>query len=87
MESKFGSYFAGVRASFDRSQYPVYFSSVDRGWVTPVKSQGTCGESASSTLIIYVSKHIPVASCVAFASMATIETCFKRVTGDDGTYS
>lgn len=54
---------------FSRSFVPDSYSSVDLGYVSPVKNQKTCG------------------SCVAFANMALIETCFKKLTRVFGDYS
>merc|ERR1719309_694011 len=48
---------------------PASYSSLSKGWVSPVKNQQQCG------------------SCVAFSSMAAIETCFKKATGVFGDYS
>jgi len=54
---------------FSRASVPSSYSSVDRGYVSPVKNQRQCG------------------SCVAFATMNTVETCFKKLTGVFGDYS
>merc|ERR1719385_309149 len=60
-------YFEQVR--MDRAAVPASYSSLSKGWVSPVKNQQQCG------------------SCVAFANMAAIETCFKKATGVFGDYS
>merc|ERR1719193_1533991 len=60
-------YFEAVR--MDRAAVPASYSSLSKGWVSPVKNQQQCG------------------SCVAFSSMAAIETCFKKATGVFGDYS
>jgi len=57
------------RLRYNRAQLPESYSSVDLGYVSPIKSQETCG------------------SCVAFASMAAIEICFKKITGVEDDYS
>ena len=57
------------RLRFNRATLPASYSSLDKGWVTSIKSQEECG------------------SCVAFASMAAIETCFLKVTGVADDYS
>jgi len=54
---------------YNRASVPDSYSSVDRGYVSPVKNQRSCG------------------SCVAFATMNTVETCFKKLTGVFGDYS
>merc|ERR1711936_939136 len=61
------AYFDKLR--LNRAQLPKSFSSVQEGWVTPVKDQMQCG------------------SCVAFASMPAVETCFKKITGEEDDYS
>jgi len=60
-------YFESVR--LNRASVPASYSSVDRGFVSPVKNQRQCG------------------SCVAFATMNTVETCFKKLTGVFGDYA
>merc|ERR1719348_222840 len=54
---------------YSRASVPASYSSVDRGYVSPVKNQRQCG------------------SCVAFATMNTVETCFKKLTGVFGDYA
>merc|ERR1712241_1217225 len=54
---------------YSRDTVPASYSSVDRGYVSPIKDQRQCG------------------SCVAFASGAVIETCFKKKVGVFGDYS
>merc|ERR1712054_39835 len=54
---------------YSRASVPASYSSVDRGYVSPVRNQWQCG------------------SCVAFATMATVETCYKKLTGVFGDYS
>merc|ERR1719341_1658752 len=48
---------------------PDSYSSVELGYVSPVRDQRTCG------------------SCAAFATVALIEVCFKKLTGVFGDYS
>merc|ERR550539_272208 len=54
---------------YSRDAVPASYSSVDQGYVSPIKNQRQCG------------------SCVAFASGAVIETCFKKKVGVFGDYS
>jgi len=57
------------RMSKNRATVPESYSAVDKGIVSPIKTQKNCG------------------SCVAFATIAVVETCFKKLTGEVGDYS
>merc|ERR1719431_878816 len=67
VEERSERYFESIR--LDRSRVPRSYSAVDKGLVTGVRHQRSCG------------------SCVAFASVAVMEVCFKKLTGEDNDFA